>query len=129
MRSADSQLDVVVGQSFSGTAMVLLQRDCLQALTNKLSAEGSILLSRKFAQDSIAFARSPHRHLVGHCSRRSAGSRGVSEYMKVGEWQLCQETARLFEGGVIFTGKSDHHVRTDCRVRHKAFDFQDLVGV
>src|SRR5689334_14971840 len=59
MHSANSQFDVVIGQRFSRTAIVLTQRDCLQVVTNKLSAKRSILLSPKFAQDSIPFTRNP----------------------------------------------------------------------
>src|SRR6185437_16994233 len=106
-----------------------VQRDCLKFAADEAAHEGELALGPEFAKNAIALARDMHRDLVGHARGGGAWARGESKYVQIGEWQIFDQGASLFEFGVGFTREPDHYVRADCRIWHGGANLLDLLAV
>src|SRR5581483_5115009 len=129
MKSAQPELEVIVGQRFRVIAVKDIQRDRLYLPSNKRSHESQLLLRGKFSQDVVSLARYLHWNLVVHgCSRR-AGPRRVCEHVQISERQLLDHATRLLEIRIGLAGESDHYIGADCSAWHSSVDFLDLLPI
>src|SRR2546428_3278910 len=111
------------------TAVHDVQSYGLKRVSNKRLHEGHLLLCCQIAQNAVTLPRDVYWDLIAHgCCRRSR-TRGVSEHVEVGEWQLFHHAPSLFEIGVGFAGEAGHHIGTDGRGGHGGADFFDLLAV